>query len=435
MKHIWILPVEGGEMKLIAGGRGPITDIAWAPDSARLAFAGHLLGDSGQDRTMPGLFAMDLRGSELAWLTQDFEPTIGVWTRGDFKMGDTLPTLVWDGRGVHFIASWRGAAGLYRTTDDGVVPVLGGERSIFAFTVGTDGRIAFVAETPVQPGDLYVLDHAGGEHQLTDANEEILAEVQLSSPVHFTFPGLRGQQIDAWIMPPVAAGPDSRAPLVLETHRGAYGQGFFFHLQVLSGAGYAVTYCNHVGAQGYGQDYAMGQDGDWGGVDVQEMLRCLDVIDECFGFVDGRRIGVQGLSAGGYYTNWLLGETDRFKAGVSEAGIWNWTSMFGTSDIGFPYVTSEMDGAPWETFERYWRMSPLSRAPRIRAPLLIIHADEDYRCAISESEQLFQALRYLGRTVEFLWFSGETHGFSRTGRPVNRIERLKRIIAWFDTYL
>jgi dipeptidyl aminopeptidase/acylaminoacyl peptidase len=120
---------------------------------------------------------------------------------------------------------------------------------------------------------------------------------------------------------------------------------------------------------------------------------------------------------------------------VSEAGIWNWTSMFGTSDITVPYVVSEMDGLPWDSLERYWRMSPVSRAQRIRAPLLIIHADEDYRCAISESEQLFAALRLLGRTVEFVWVKGETHGFSRTGRPANRLARVRRIAGWFDRHL
>jgi acylaminoacyl-peptidase len=437
VQYLWVVRIDGGTLRQVGGGWGPITEVAWSPDGTRLAFVGHLLGDAGQDRTMPGLFAVDVRGGGPVNLLEGFEPTIGVWARGDFRVGDTLPGLAWDQRGIHFIASWHGAAGLYCVGDEGhpVLQVLGGDRSIFAFTLGSGGRVAFVAETAVRPGELHLFDPAQGERRITDANAAVLTGVELSCPEHFTFPGLRGQQVDAWIMPPVHRQAGRRYPLVLETHRGAYGQGFFFHLQVLTGAGYAVAYCNHVGAQGYGQDYALGQHGDWGGVDVQEMLRCLDAIEAGFEFVDGTRIGTQGLSAGGYYTNWLLGETDRFKAGVSEAGMWNWTSMFGTSDIGFPYVTSEMDGMPWDAFERYWRQSPASRAHRIQAPLLIIHADEDYRCPISEGEQLFQALRYQGKPVEFLWFVGETHGFSRIGRPVNRVERLRRILAWFDRYL
>ena len=246
--------------------------------------------------------------------------------------------------------------------------------------------------------------------------------------------GSRGQPVDAWIMRPVPCDPGRRYPIVLETHRGAFGHGFFFEFQLLAASGFAVVYCNHLGAQGYGQEYAVGQHQHWGGADIQEMLRCLDVAAR-FDFVDGGRVGTIGLSAGGFYTNWLLGETDRFTAGVSEAGIWNWLSMFGTSDIGYPYVVAEMDGPPWDHPERYWRASPASRAHKIRAPLLIIHADEDYRVDISESAQLFQTLRYLGRTVEFLWFEGETHGFSRIGRPVNRVERLRRIVDWFQRYL
>jgi dipeptidyl aminopeptidase/acylaminoacyl peptidase len=264
-------------------------------------------------------------------------------------------------------------------------------------------------------------------------NAELLRDVRLSEPRHFTVEGTLGQPMDTWIMAPPTP-PGGRAPLVLETHRGAFGHGFFFEFQVLAAAGFAVLYCNHVGAQGYGQAYARGQHGQWGGPDVDEMLRAVDAAAQ-FDFVDVARAGTMGLSAGGFYTNWLMAEPGRFKAGVSEAGIYNWLSKFGTSDIGFPYVVSEHGGPPWERLAEYWRASPMSRVPAIAAPLLIIHADEDYRVDISESAQLFQALRYLGRPVEFLWFQGETHGFSRIGLPVNRIERLRRIVDWFRRYL
>ena len=434
VRHLWVVPVDGGEIRRVAGGWGPISDLTWSPDGARLAFTGHLHGDAGQDRTLPGIFVVDLTGGEPAHLTEGFDPTLGIWSRADFRGPDSLPSLVWTEDGLHFLASWHGEVHLYRAAGGRIERLIGGARSVWSFSVGPAGHIAFIAETDTRPGEVFTWHRTQGERQVTNINGAFFDEVAVSTPAHFTFIGLRGQHVDSWIMRPVPTTPGRRYPLILATHRGAFGRGFFLEYQVLAARGYAVVYCNHVGAQGYGQDYALGQDQDWGGADVQEMLRCLDAVAE-FDVVDPGRIGTTGLSAGGYYTNWLLAETDRFKAGVSEAGIWNWTSMFGTSDITVPYVVSEMDGAPWDSLERYWRMSPISRAQRIHAPLLIIHADEDYRCAISEGEQLFAALRFLGRPVEFVWVKGETHGFSRTGRPINRVERLRRIAGWFDRHL
>jgi dipeptidyl aminopeptidase/acylaminoacyl peptidase len=308
-----------------------------------------------------------------------------------------------------------------------------GSRTVSAFSADNDAAIAFVSEDAIQPCDICVLRAGHPELRLTHANEELLSQVELSTPRHFTFEGTLGQAVDAWIMPPVPVEPRRRYPVVLETHRAAFGAGFFFEFQALAGAGFAVLYCNHVGAQGYGQEYAHAQHGRWGGPDVDEMLRCIDAAAS-IDFVDVNRTGTMGLSAGGFYTNWLMTEP-RLKAGVSEAGIYNWLSKFGTSDIGFPYVIAENSGLPWERRDAYWEMSPMSRVDRITAPLLIIHADEDYRVDISESQQLFQALRYLGRPVDFLWFKGETHGFSRIGQPVNRVERLRRIMDWFARHL
>jgi dipeptidyl aminopeptidase/acylaminoacyl peptidase len=313
--------------------------------------------------------------------------------------------------------------------------VLDGDRTIFSVSANDRGQLAFAAQDDVEPGDLYRFDPGQGERRLTAINAEALAGVEIVRPVHFTFEGTRGQAVDSWIVPPADAKLGERRPLIMNTHRGAHGLAFFFEFQFLAARGYGVLYCNHVGAQGYGPDYAVGQDKAWGGPDVEEMLRSIEAAAARFDFVDGARVGTTGLSAGGFYTNWLLSRTDRFKAGVSEGGIYNWLSKFGTSDIGTTYVISEMGGLPWERRDDYWRHSPLAKVDHVTAPLLIIHADEDHRCDITESEQMFRALRYLGRTVELLWVRGESHGFSRAGRPVNRIERLRRIADWFDRHL
>ena len=113
----------------------------------------------------------------------------------------------------------------------------------------------------------------------------------------------------------------------------------------------------------------------------------------------------------------------------------NEVSQFGTSDIGPECTEGETGANPWTDFDQVWEQSPLAYVENIHTPLLIIHSDEDYRCPLEQAEQLFAALRWLGREVEMVVFLGENHGLSRGGRPGNRIERQRRIIGWFQRYL
>ena len=138
------------------------------------------------------------------------------------------------------------------------------------------------------------------------------------------------------------------------------------------------------------------------------------------------RMGVTGGSCGGFMTNWIVGHTERFAAGVAQRSITNNLSHFGTSDIG---------PERWTTPEDDWRQSPIAYMDDCHTPLLIIHSDEDHRTNLEQAEQLFAALRWRGRPVELVIFEGENHGLSTSGRPGNRIERLHRIQDWFNEYL
>jgi dipeptidyl aminopeptidase/acylaminoacyl peptidase len=110
------------------------------------------------------------------------------------------------------------------------------------------------------------------------------------------------------------------------------------------------------------------------------------------------------------------------------------TSMYGTDDVALVSLDPEL-GTPWEHPERYWELSPIRKVAKITAPLLIIHSEEDYRCPMEQAEQLFIALKKLGRTVEFVRYQGENHELSRAGKPKNRADRLRRTLGWFDRYL
>jgi len=146
-------------------------------------------------------------------------------------------------------------------------------------------------------------------------------------------------------------------------------------------------------------------------------------------------MGVTGGSYGGYMTNWIIGHTNRFKAAATQRSVSNLISMYGSSDFNWAFQYELGDQPPWENFENYWRQSPLKYIGNVKTPTLVIHSEQDLRCAIEQGEQIFVALKKLGVDTEMVRFPAEPHGLSRGGRTDRRIERLNHIRRWFDKYL
>jgi dipeptidyl aminopeptidase/acylaminoacyl peptidase len=163
-------------------------------------------------------------------------------------------------------------------------------------------------------------------------------------------------------------------------------------------------------------------------------MTALDQLLERNGFVDEARMGVAGGSYGGYMTNWVVGHTDRFAAAAAMRSLSNLVSEYAQHDIVL-WGELELGPGPWPDPDELWRRSPIRYVEDIHTPLLLVHGEMDLRCAISQAEELFGALRLLGREVELLRFPGESHDLSRSGRPDRRLERLRRVTGWFATHL
>ena len=185
---------------------------------------------------------------------------------------------------------------------------------------------------------------------------------------------------------------------------------------------------------GSGQEFLRSVEGDWGGRDFRDIMLG---VDECIarGVADPERLVVTGYSFGGYMSMFTIGHTDRFKAAVTDRSVVNRYSFFGSSDIGWEFADDDMETTPWEDPDLYRLMSPITHVKQMHTPLLIIHSEQDLRCGIEQAEELFAALKYLGRTVLFVRFEGQSHGLSRGGHPKLRLERLRHIKGWFETYL
>ena len=150
--------------------------------------------------------------------------------------------------------------------------------------------------------------------------------------------------------------------------------------------------------------------------------------------IDQTRMYVTGGSYGGFMTNWIVGQTDRFKAAATQRSISNWLAFHGTSDIGFYFSQDQTAGHPNTDTSKLWDQSPIKYALNVKTPLLFIHSDLDYRCPIEQAMEFYTILKQNGLETKLVWFKGETHELSRSGKPQARIKRLTEITQWFNQH-
>jgi dipeptidyl aminopeptidase/acylaminoacyl peptidase len=247
-----------------------------------------------------------------------------------------------------------------------------------------------------------------------------------------------GGAIDVWVCSP-ADGGDAPLPTVVHIHGGPLGAWTGTPSMddlILCSAGYRVLLPNIRGSATYGQGWIRPQLGDWGGVDAADVLAAVDHA-VALGLADPGRLGLLGLSYGGFMVNWLVGTSDRFRGAVSENGVANQISDWANSDVGVEYDRVALLGDVFseEGVRKLWRQSPLRHVTSIRTPLLMLQAEADLRCPPADNEQLFIALRVLGREVEYVLYPEESHVYSVTGRPDRRVDRMARMLDWFDRHL
>ena len=437
---VWILELSSKRHTRLTDERVYAGPPAWSADGRQLAFTASPRRES-EGYTDLLVVNIDAPGSARR-LTEDFKPTFDDSCIDDQRAGHGGPHLYWttDAKMIYSQATGRGSTLVYATATEGGTPrvVIDGQRRVYALSMDRDRRrIAFASSDPATPGDLFVQDLGGRPTQLTRLNADLFRDVELPRPEEFSYKGADGWDIQGWIVRPSPAageGKGGRPPAILEIHGGPmamYGWSFFFEFQLLAAHGYAVLYTNPRGSSGYGRAFSAAVNNDWGGKDFQDIMAGLDTA-VLKGWVDPDRLGIGGGSYGGYMTNWAVGHTERFKAAVTMRCVSNLASMFGSSDVGWILTVDEMGGAvPWKNLDWLTERSPITYVDQMKTPLLILHSDNDLRCPIEEAEQLFTALKFLGREVKMVRFEGQTHDLSRNGHPRSRVIRLRQIVGWF----
>jgi dipeptidyl aminopeptidase/acylaminoacyl peptidase len=439
---------QAGTLRRLTDGSLGCGSPAWSPDGETLAFLGALKLRSGGQLDV---YTISARAEQAAAtnLTEGFEGSFQDWTNTDADARDEhqAPAPVWSSTGqtLYVLASHRGATRVFALSAGHAnlepATLTPGEVQVRDFSLDlARERLAILMANPTRPAEVFLCStRAGGDPaQITRANDQLWSELQLAPLEYLPYRGADDWPIDGWVLKPPDFDPAKKYPLIVQIHGGPhtqYGYGFFHEMQVQAANGYVVLLTNPRGSIGYGREFSRAVRGVWGEKDSLDILAGVDTLLGQ-GYIDEQRIGVTGGSYGGFMTNWLIGHfPDRFQAAVTDRSICNMVSDFGSSDFGWTFADDELEVTPWDDPDRYVQRSPLTWVKQIRTPLLIIHSEQDLRCNIQQAEELFAALKYLGREVLFVRFEGQSHGLSRGGHPKLRLERLRHGLRWFEQHL
>ncbi|MDQ8154960.1 MAG: S9 family peptidase [Gemmatimonadota bacterium] len=430
-EDIYVIPVGGGEPRLVAALQGNESALTWSPDGKKLLFIGRA------ERTKNArLMLIDAAaGGAPQNLTNgwQYEPASAEF----LPNGEILMSADVGARTALFTVNPK--TGQMRET-------IGGRRVIRGFSRDAKGtKVAFVATSVASPTELYLADLDGrkdgkndgkNERKLTAFNEKVNAEIAWSDAEKFSFQGVGGLTIEAWLMKPFGYQAGKKYPLVLYIHGGPhsrYDEGWFDEFQNLAGAGFMVLYTNPRGSSGSGADFTFSTRGRWFAEDYKDLMQATDIAAQRAD-VDSTRMGVTGGSYGGVMTAWVTSHTNRFKAAEADRMISNWWSWYGASDAQ-GLTEFEFYGKPWDNPAMYDSLSPIRYVTKVKTPTLIVQSEEDHRTPMADADQWFMALKKQGIPVEWVRYPRSNHDLSRTGEPWLLVDRLGRLRQWFGHWL
>lgn len=475
--HVYVVTVAGGESRpqRLTAGLQDYQAVAWAADSRTVYSVTSRQPDHDMarlfnmvvsitiaDGTVTELTAADWAcdniktspdGQWIAFLTRPARlpvnqlPQLAIIPAagGDMQilageLDRTVELFAWaaDSKSLVFTARDQGNVPVFRVSlADGEPVRVGPEDStIIGLDAGANGLIAAAAFTVNGLGELYVGAGENAPQPVTNFNGAYLDTVKVGPVEHFVYDAPDGTPLDGWIVYPPDMEEGKQYPLALNIHGGpaamwgASTPSMWIEWQHHAANGYVVFFCNPRGSTGYGEAFMLANHPDWGDAPMGDVLTGVDLLLER-GLLDPARLAITGGSYGGYLTAWIIGHDDRFAAAVAQRGVYHLQAFHGVTDIPV-FMTSNMQAEPWDSPEVFWKYSPLAYARNIKTPLLIIHSENDFRVPIAEGEQLFTTLKRLGRTVQMVRYPREGHELSRSGEPKHMIDRLERMLAWWD---
>ena len=440
---IYSVSASGGNPEKLTTVPMDIGDFVLSPDGRKFAFHGSI-SQPVRSYSQPDLWVMDVaKDAKPKNLTADYD-----FDMGDEVFGDNLAprgghgrSLAWsaDGRSLLDRVNKQGRSPIVKVDAQtgAVTEITHGDQAVvdFSMTADTKSLVALIS-TPIAIGDLFTIASDGAQTRITNLNEKLWSQLNLTAPEEIDYTSFDGRKIQGWIQKPPDFDPHKKYPLILDIHGGphaAYGWVFDHEFQWMAAKGYVVLYPNPRGSTGYGQDFGNIIQYHYPGDDYRDLMIGVDELIKR-GYIDSKKLGVTGGSGGGVLTDWIITHTDRFAAAVSQRDISNWASWWYTADFTL-FQPNWFKGPPFEDPQDYANRSAITYVKNIHTPVLFVLGELDYRSPQdSGGEQLFRALKYLKRPTAMAVFPRETHELSRSGEPWHRIERLEHIVGWFEKW-
>ncbi len=415
---LFTIPLNGGETRRLTSNPGADDAPQYSPDGKYIAYRSQQRAGYESDRWR--LIVLDLANDRTTVVTEPLDRSVG--------------SFAWssDSTRLFFTAEDRGRHVLY------IIPAQGGASRLIASGPNTiddvqlsgDGKtMIYTSQSASAPIEIYRTTSSGGEPvALTHLNDPVLA--------NYTLPKLEESDVEApdkvrvhyYVLKPPDFQRGRKYPVLFLIHggpQGAWGESWSYRWnpQVFAAAGYVVVMPNPRGSTGYGQKFTDDINQDWGGKPFDDLMAVVDRV-VTLPYVDPDRMAAAGGSYGGYMVDWLLGHTQRFKALISHAGVFDLRSMAGaTEELWFPLW--EFHGMPWENPEQYAKWSPSYYVNDFHTPTLVIHGELDFRVPYTQGLQLYTSLQLQKVPSKLLVYPDEGHWVLK---PQNSV-------LWYDTFL
>ncbi|MCH7409713.1 S9 family peptidase [Belliella sp. DSM 111904] len=401
----------------------------FSPDGKWILINGQNIEEPSYNQSMIGLIKPD--GSGFKWLTESLDRSIssGEWTA--------------DSQSIFFTGGNQGGNSLWKVniSNGKIDPIITGPVGISNLNI-VGQKMVYSLVKIENPSEFYTANLSNkSPKQISKFNEDWLANKKISKPTAHQIKTNDGFTVDYWVMPPVNQQEGVKYPTVLQMHGGPSamwgpGEGSMWHeYQVMAAMGYGVVYANPRGSGGYGKAFQKGNYRDWGDGPSSDVLGSLDDAASKYAWIDQDQYFLTGGSYAGYLTAWIVGHDHRFKAAFSQRGVYELTFFLGEGNA-WRLVPNHF-GYPWEegVKEIMDYNSPQTYVQNIQTPLLIKHGDVDYRTGVRQSELLYKSLKILGKPVEYVRYPEEGHELSRSGAIHRRIDRIGRIMEFFERYV
>ncbi len=421
---LYVVPAEGGEARRVTLSSGADNAPVYSPDGRWIAYRSQSRAGYESDRWR--LMVLERASGRSTVLTDNLDRNVNAMTWSQ------------DSKRLIFSVEDRGRTSLQ------MMPATGGASKILVTGAGhlddvqfsSDGKtMVYTEQNGSSPAEIYKVSSGGGTAQpLTKINQALLAEYALSPLEDFYTKSSGDARIHSFVVRPPDFEAKRKYPVLFLIHggpQGAWGQSWSYRWnpQVFAAAGFVVVMPNPRGSTGYGQKFTDDINADWGGKVYEDILAVVDNAASQ-SWADTDRFAAAGGSYGGYMVNWMLGHTNRFKAFVSHAGVFDLKSMAReTEELWF--VKWEFGGMPWENPDVYEKWSPSNFVNDFQTPTLVIHGEQDFRVPMGQGLQLFTSLQMKKVPSKLLLFPDEGHWILK---PQNTMVWYNSFIEWITEW-